>query len=163
MEIKSTLKNRSGQILNIFYKDVYSVLDLSGNKINAVHAFCFFEDKLVLVYSDKKGAWSLPGGSVEYSESVDDAVIREVREETNMKVLKQKVIGYQSIEEPKGLVFQTRSVCIVEPYGEFVSDPDGDVTKIILIDPKDIKNYFDWGEVGDHILYQALKLKEQLR
>ena len=38
----------------------------------------------------------------------------------------------------------------------------GDVTEIKLIDPKDIKQYFDWGEIGDHILTRALELKNSL-
>jgi len=79
-----------------------------------------------------------------------------------MKVLKQRFIGCQDISEPKGVVSQARSVCIVEPYGPFVSDPDGEATKIELIDPKDYKKYFDWGEIGDHIMQRALELKAQM-
>ncbi len=79
-----------------------------------------------------------------------------------MKVLKQRFIGCQDIAEPRGVVSQTRSVCIVEPYGPFISDPDGEVTKIELIDPKNYKEYFDWGEIGDHIMRRALALKAQM-
>lgn len=163
MEIKSTLTNRSGQILEVTYRDISNESELEDKKIHAVHAYCFYNDKLVLVYSEKKGYWSPPGGSVENGESIDDAVIREVREETNMKVLKQCLIGYQDIIEPGGLITQTRSVCIVEPHGDFVSDPDGDVTKIELVDPKDVKEYFSWGEIGDHILNRAIELQEQMK
>ena len=42
--------------------------------------------------------------------------------------------------EPEKIIRQTRSFCVVEPYGEFVADPDGDITKIELINPKDYKN-----------------------
>lgn len=162
MEIKSTLTNRSGQVLKVVYKDIHSELELEDKKIHAVHAYCFCGDKLVLVYSEEKGYWSPPGGAVEIGESVTDAVRREVKEETNMNVLKQRLIGCQDITEPKGVVSQTRSVCIVEPYGDFISDPDGDVTKIELIDPKDVEKYFSWGEIGDHILRQALAIKVQM-
>jgi hypothetical protein len=60
-----------------------------------------------------------------------------------------------------------RSVCIVEPIGPFIADADPDddgeeVTEIKLIDPKDIKQYFDWGEVGEHILARALQIKTQM-
>jgi hypothetical protein len=47
---------------------------------------------------------------------------------------------------------------MVEPYGPFTSDPDGDVTEIRLIDPADYKKYFDWGEVGERIMERALSL-----
>ncbi len=162
MEVKSTLKNRSGQTLPIIYRDLDSIDELKGRKVKGVHAFCFCGDKLVIVYSDVKGYWTPPGGGVEPGETVEEAIIREVLEETNMRVLKQKVLGYLEIFEPERIVTQIRSVCIVEPVGEFISDPDGDVTEIKLIDPKDIKQYFDWGEIGEHVLTRALELRNSL-
>src|SRR3989344_2628502 len=45
-----------------------------------------------------------------------------------------------------------------EPYGEFISDPAGSITEIKLIDPKDYKQYFDWGKIGDRILERALEM-----
>ena len=160
MEIKSTLTNRSGQVLEVLYRDIGSELDIPGKKIKDVHAYCFYKDKLVLVYSDKKGYWTPPGGGVEIGESAREAVTREVKEETNMKVLRQRFVGFQEIFESRGVINQTRSVCIVEPYGPFVADPDdGEVAKIELIDPKDYKKYFDWGSVGDRLMEQALFLK----
>jgi ADP-ribose pyrophosphatase YjhB (NUDIX family) len=162
MEIRSTLKNNSGQVLSILYRDIDSELDLKGQEIKGVHAYCFYNEKLVLVYSDKKGYWTPPGGGVEIGESARDAVTREVREETNMKVLKQRFVGFQEIFEPERVVNQTRSVCIVEPYGPFIEDPDGEITRIELIDPKDYKKYFDWGPIGDHIMERVLALKAQM-
>ncbi len=159
MEIKSTLTNKTGQVFNIVYNDIDSELDLGDKKIQGVHAYCFCEGKLVLVYSKKKGYWTPPGGGVEAGESASDAVIREVKEETNMRVIEQRFIGCQDINEPQGVVSQTRSICIVEPFGQFSNDPDGDITKIELIDPADYKKYFDWGEIGDRIMQRALELK----
>lgn len=164
MEIKSSLVNRSGQTLSTTYHDIDSLDELNGKKVKGVHGFCFCGDKLLIVYSESKGYWTPPGGGVEPGETVEEAVVREVLEETNMRVLKQKIIGYIEIYEPEGVVTQTRSVCIVEPIGPFTADadPEGDVTEIKLIDPKDVKQYFDWGEVGDHILVRALELKNSL-
>lgn len=162
MKIKSTLKNRTGEVLNVVYNDIKSEIDLSEKEIQGVHAYCFYGDKLVLVYSDSKGYWTPPGGGVEKEENVLTAVRREIKEETNMNVLKHRFIGCQDISELKGVVSQTRSVCIVEPFGPFVSDPDGEVTKIKLINPKDYKKYFDWGEIGDYIMLRALELKAQM-
>jgi ADP-ribose pyrophosphatase YjhB (NUDIX family) len=163
MEIRSTLTTSSGDVLNVIYKDIDSELDIKDKKISGVHAYCFYKDKLVVVYSDSKGYWTPPGGGVESGESARDAVTREVKEETNMKVLKQRFIGLQEITEPNKVTIQTRSVCIVEPYGPFVADSDGgEITKIEFIDPKDYKNYFDWGEIGDHIMERALQLKARM-
>lgn len=158
MEIKSFLINRSSQKLNLIYREDDPLKDLEGRILQAVHAFCFCGDKLIVVYAAEKGYWAPPGGGIESGESFEEAVIREVKEETNMKVLSQKFIGYQDIYEPDRIVRQTRSFCVVEPYGPFVSDPDGDVTEIKLIDPSDYKKYFDWGEVGERIIERALSL-----
>jgi 8-oxo-dGTP diphosphatase len=162
MEIKSSLVNRSGQKLNLIYREDDPLTDLDGKILQAVHAFCFCGDKLVVVYAATKGYWAPPGGGIEPRESYEEAVIREVKEETNMKVFSQKFIGYQDIYEPDRIVRQTRSVCIVEPYGPFISDPDGDVTEIKLIDPNDYKKYFDWGEVGERIMERAIIFKHDL-
>lgn len=164
MEIRSTLKSRLSGVVPVIYRDTESPEDLNGRIVHGVHAYCFVGGKLVIVYSEVKGHWTPPGGGVERGETVEEAVVREVLEETNMRVLKQRVIGYQEVSEPHRVTTQVRSVCVVEPIGPFVADADseGDVTEIKLIDPKDIKQYFDWGEVGDHILARALELKNTL-
>jgi ADP-ribose pyrophosphatase YjhB (NUDIX family) len=162
MEIKSSLINYAGEELAVVYRDIDSAEELKGRLVKGVHAYCFYQGKLVIVYADNKGYWTPAGGGVEVGETAEDAVVREVKEETNMKVLKHAFIGYQDIYEAEGVVTQTRSVCIVEPYGDFVSDPDGDITEIQLIDSSEYKKYFDWGIVGDHIMERALEIVSTL-
>lgn len=60
-----------------------------------VTAFIFHKGKvLVLKRSQKEkflpGYWEMPGGKVEFGEDINEAVAREVKEETNLDV---KVIG----------------------------------------------------------------------
>jgi len=162
MEIKSILINHAGQKFNVVYREDDPLKDLEGRVLQGVHAFCFFGDKFVLVYAAKKGYWAPPGGGIEKGETYEEAVVREIKEETNMKVLSQRLIGYQDIYEPERIVRQTRSVCIVEPYGPFTKDPDGDITEIKLIDPSDYKKYLNWSEVGDRLMERALVLKRSL-
>lgn len=47
-------------------------------------------------------------------------------------------------------------MCVVKPMGDFLADPAGSVTEIKLIDPKEYRNYFDWGEIGDNIIQRAI-------
>lgn len=163
MKINSNHTNRLGQNLVVEYRDIEDPAELLDKEIQCVHAYCFSNGQLVTVYDPIKGGWTPPGGQVEPGESVEDAVVREVLEESNMHVLRQKLIGYQDIHEPGGTITQTRSVCIVEPMGNFVADPAGDVTAIKLIDPKDYKKYFDWKEIGDHVMARALELHKTLK
>ncbi len=165
MLIKSSFKSRiTDETVHYEYRDVDSDKEIGDRKISSVHGFCFCGDKLVVVYAEDKGHWTPPGGGVEIGETWQEALVREIKEETNMKVLAQKIIGVQDNFEPSGkVVSQTRSVCIVEPYGDFTKDPDGDITEIKLIDPKDYKKYFDWGENGDRIMERALELVKKMR
>ncbi|MDO8729205.1 MAG: NUDIX hydrolase [bacterium] len=156
MKISSTLTNHSGQILKVVYSESDPLINLDDKVLQGVHAFCFYNGQLVIVYAESKKYWTPPGGGIEKGEAYEDAIIREVKEETNMKVLHQELIGYQDIYEPDKIVRQTHSFCLVEPYGDFVSDPDGDISEIKLIDPKDYKKYFNWGIIGDRIMEKAL-------
>ncbi len=153
--IRSVIKNSQKQTFDVIYRDVE---DGFGNKkFNHVHAVCFYEDKLVIVKS--RNGWTLPGGELEEGENVQSAIMREIKEETNMKVLKSKPIGYQDIFEKDKIVSQARFFCVVEPYSDFTDDPDGDISEIKLINPKTYKQYFDWGEIGDHIMNRVLQIK----
>lgn len=154
-------RNKNKIALDYTYYETDSFSHLSNNKTRAVHGFCFYNSKLVIVWSDKKGYWTPPGGAVEKGETPEEAIIREIKEESNMRVIKHIPIGYIEVNELDGsIVTHTRSFCIVEPYGPFISDPDGDINKIDLIDPKGYKEYFDWGECGDCIINRALELLE---
>jgi len=61
------------------------------------------KDNKVLLIKRKnnpfKGKWALPGGFVEYGEKVEDAIIREVFEETGLKTRIKKIFGIYS--DPK--------------------------------------------------------------
>ena len=55
----------------------------------AVSAAIFKDDKILLVRRARfpgKGSYSLPGGRVEFGESLHDALLREVAEETSLKI-----------------------------------------------------------------------------
>lgn len=161
MDINSTLTNRRGEKLKVeYHEDADPMVGLEGKKLHAVHAFCICDGKMVLVNHPKIG-WQPPGGGIEPGETIEEATAREVHEETNMKVLSQKIIGWQDVYDTDGTKRQIRSFCIVEPYGPFVSDPDGEIQEIKMIDPKDYRKYFDWKVVGDRIMERYFEfLKE---
>jgi ADP-ribose pyrophosphatase YjhB (NUDIX family) len=73
--------------------------------------------RLLLQQRSDGGQWGLPGGSIEIGESVRDAVIREVREETGLRVSVRRLIGVYSeprrqvVRYPDGNVWHYVSVC----------------------------------------------------
>jgi ADP-ribose pyrophosphatase YjhB (NUDIX family) len=54
---------------------------------------------LLLQRRSDNGLWGLPGGGVEAGESVSQAVVREVREETGLEVVPERLIGVYSAPE----------------------------------------------------------------
>jgi 8-oxo-dGTP diphosphatase len=66
------------------------------------------KDKKILLIKRKnnpyKDKWALPGGFVEYKERVEDAVVREVFEETGLKTKVRDLIGIYSDpnRDPRG-------------------------------------------------------------
>lgn len=65
----------------------------------AVNAIVAKGEKILLVKSKNepfKGFWGLPGGFVEYGETVEEAVKREVKEEIGLTVEPEKLIGVYS-------------------------------------------------------------------
>jgi len=51
-------------------------------------------------------------------------MIREVIEETNKKVVRHACIGYEDIFAEEGKVILMRFICLGEPEGDFINDPD---------------------------------------
>ncbi|RAP53657.1 MAG: DNA mismatch repair protein MutT [Methanosphaera sp. rholeuAM130] len=51
-----------------------------------------------------KDSWALPGGFVEYGECVEDAAIREAKEETNLDISLDELVGVYSKpdRDPRG-------------------------------------------------------------
>jgi 8-oxo-dGTP diphosphatase len=67
------------------------------------------EDKVVLIKraeSPFKGLYAIPGGFVEYGETVEDAAVREMKEETGLDVKLLGIIGVYSKpdRDPRGHV-----------------------------------------------------------
>lgn len=83
---------------------------------NGVTAVIFDESGRVLLEKrEDNGNWGLPGGAVDIGESVEDAVVREVFEETALTVKVTRLVGVYS-----------------DPYDHNVSQyPDGNIVQWI--------------------------------
>jgi ADP-ribose pyrophosphatase YjhB (NUDIX family) len=76
-----------------------------------VSAIIVTPEGLLLQRRSDNGLWGLPGGGVEPGESVSEAVVREVREETGLEVAPVRLVGVYS----------------APAIGQIVTYPDGNV------------------------------------
>ncbi len=94
------------------------------------------------------GRWALPGGFIEYSESAEDAIIREVKEETNLEISIKALLGVYSKpgRDPRGHVI---SICYVAfATGEEKGGTDASDAKFFSSDEIRGENLaFDHGKI----------------
>lgn len=109
-----------------------------------------FDDTLenVLMVRNKRGSssdWSLPGGAVELGETLEQAVIRETKEEAGVDI---EIIGLYSIREVffieaghHALIFTFKST-IIKGEPESCFDPDDEILEVKWIDIKTANELF---------------------
>lgn len=93
-------------------------------------------NSIVLIKRKKdpyKESWALPGGFVEYGETVESAAIREVKEETGLDVDLCKIVGVYSDpkRDPRG---HTVTICYLAKRvgGELKADTDASDVQCFL-------------------------------
>lgn len=82
------------------------------------------------------GAWSLPGGRIEPGETDEQAVAREVEEETGLVVHVGALIGHIRIPAPGGGVFDIRDYAASVIGGDLRSGDDA--TEATWVDPDEV-------------------------
>lgn len=103
-----------------------------------VDAILVIDKKILLVERGRKpfkGMFALPGGFVEYGERVEDAVVREMKEETGLDVRVKCILGVYSEpdRDPRG---HTASVVfeVERTGGEIMPGDDASDVKLFPLD-----------------------------
>lgn len=109
-------------------------------------------DSIVLIRRKNhpyRGLWALPGGFVEYGETVESAILREVKEETGLEIDLKGITGVYSRpdRDPRGHVV---TICYKaqKTGGELKADTDA--SEVICLKLKDLSNYqlaFDHAQI----------------
>lgn len=74
----------------------------------AVSALLFDEDRVLLAHRRDIDWWNLPGGGMEYGETVEEALKREVLEETGLLVEVEQLVGVYSKPQKQEVVLSFR-------------------------------------------------------
>ena len=120
--------------------DDFSILP--QDRCKQIYGVCFVEpNNIVIGFGGNKHSWGLIGGSIEVGETYEQTFVREIQEESNMKVLDFKPIGYQKVlVEGKEPIYQLRVVARVEPLGQFIEDPAGELQKSRLLKSMNLRH-----------------------
>lgn len=125
------------------------------------------DDTIVLIKRKKDpymGFWALPGGFVEYGERVEEAALREVREETGLKVELDHLLGVYSDpnRDPRGHVV---SICFIAHWtnGRLKADTDAsEVSRFKWEELNQVKLAFDHAIIlNDARKFQKKYIKEK--
>ncbi|WP_292460929.1 NUDIX hydrolase [Methanothermococcus sp.] len=118
------------------------------------------DDRIVLIKRKNppfKDSWAFPGGFVEYGETTENAVMREIYEETNLKTKIKHLLGVYSDpnRDPRG---HTVSVVYILKYidGILKGSDDAKEAKLFKIEEvKDLDLAFDHKKIfEDYLLFK---------
>jgi len=103
----------------------------------------FPDNKILLVKRATvvfKGYWALPGGRVDAGETVEQAVVREVKEETGLHVKTVRKIGeYHESGVQDGIEYDYYPACfLVKPVGGNIKRQKTEIEEIRMVDLKEI-------------------------
>jgi len=139
---------------DIFYKGVINYLEyvtskLQGGPFTTVDAIIEIGDGIVAIKrSNPPFGWALPGGFVDYGESLEEAVTREAKEETNLDLINLK--QFHTYSEPtRDPRFHTiGTVFIAQGKGSPKAGDDAGALKVIkLSEIKDLDFAFDHKQI----------------
>ncbi len=97
------------------------------------------EGRLLLIkrgHAPEAGRWSLPGGRAKPGESDPQAVVREVAEETGLRVAAGRLVGVVERPGPDGTVFDIRDYAATVTGGRLAAGDDAEDAR--WVHPRDL-------------------------
>ena len=112
-------------------------MKFSGRTVTAIIEFP--NKKILLVKRGTvvfKGFWALPGGKVDAGETVEQAIVREVKEETGLDIKIVRKIGeYHESGVQDGIEYDYYPACfVVKSIGGKIERQEREIEEIRLVD-----------------------------
>ena len=120
-----------------------SGIPTTGRPEVCVGAVAVFDDRILLIRRGRgaaQGTWSVPGGRVEWGETLAEAVIRELREETGLDGVCESLIGWaERIDEDWHYVILDFAVTILDDGDPVAGDDAAEAAWVPLADVCDYR------------------------
>jgi len=100
------------------------------------------QGQILLIQREDFKVWALPGGKVEQGESVAQAGIREVREETGIEVILTRLVGIYA--RPNWIGDTHAALFAAQPVGGILQAQPEEVDALMYTDPQDLPEPFIW-------------------
>lgn len=112
---------------------------MAGPRIPCVGAIITDRDgRLLLIkrgHDPEAGRWSLPGGRIEPGETDEQAVVREVREETGLWVRPGRLVGAVERQGIAGAIIDIRDYAATVAGGDLMAGDDAE--EVRWVSPRD--------------------------
>ncbi len=132
-------------------------INIYHNPVPTVDIIIEYEHKIVLIErKNHPPGWAIPGGFVDYGETVEQAAIREAKEETGLDCDLVSILGVYSDPARDDRLHTISTVFIAEGYGN--PEAADDALSLKLFSPETLPHIlaFDHAEIlADYIKYKA--------
>jgi 8-oxo-dGTP diphosphatase len=127
------------------------------NPFPTVDIIIEIEGGIVLI--ERKNApygWALPGGFVDYGETLEQAAIREAREETSVEISNLKLLGCYSDPSRDERMHTISAVYVADGTGVPLASDDAAGLRIFAIDQLPGELCFDHAKIiGDYLVKKS--------
>lgn len=124
----------------------------------AVDVIVEINDKIVLISrKNPPYGWAIPGGFVDYGEKLEDAAIREIKEEISLDVELVTLLGVYSDPERDKRLHAASAVYIGVSDGTPVAADDAKEAKLFSVDDLPTMVFDHSLILNDYIKYKASK------